>query len=193
MRTTVYPTLAAEVLHPVRRTALRNLLLAVAGTALLAFSARFQIPCWPVPLTMQTLVVLLIGMAFGWKLGGATLMLYLAEGAMGLPVFAGTPEKGVGLAYMAGPTGGYLAGFVLAAMVVGWLAERGWDRSPLRTAGAMFLGTAIIYACGLSWLGGLVGWDKPVLQLGFFPFIPGDILKVAIAMLVLPAVWKRLK
>jgi biotin transporter BioY len=108
---------------------LRNLLLAVAGSLLLWAAAKVQVPFYPVPITMTTFAVLAIGMAYGWRLGAATVLLYLAEGAMGLPVFAGTPEKGIGLAYMAGPTGGYLLGYVLAAAACGWLAERGWDRT----------------------------------------------------------------
>ena len=97
----------------------RNILLAVAGSIALWISAKIQIPFYPVPVSMQTLVVLMIGMAFGWRLGAATVILYLAEGVAGLPVFAGTPEKGIGLAYMVGPTGGYLVGFVIAAAAVG--------------------------------------------------------------------------
>ena len=115
----------------------RNMVLAVAGSVLLAISSKISIPFYPVPMTMQTLVVLVLGMAFGWKLGGATMVLYLAEGAVGLPVFSGTPEKGVGLAYMMAGTGGYLVGFVFAAMMCGYLAERGWDRNAFTTALAM--------------------------------------------------------
>ncbi len=125
---TLYPTLAGTLWPAGKAHALlRGLVLAVAGTALLTVSAKIQIPFYPVPMTMQTFVVLALGMAYGWRLGGATLLLYLAEGATGLPVFAGTPEKGIGLAYMLGGTGGYLAGFVLAAArFVGWsrLARR---------------------------------------------------------------------
>jgi len=106
---------------------------------------------------MQTLVVLMIGMTFGWKLGGATVALYLAEGLAGLPVFAGAPEKGIGFAYMVGPTGGYLLGFIIAAAVVGWLAERGFDRNVILTAVAMLVGSIIIYIPGVLWLGSIVG------------------------------------
>jgi biotin transport system substrate-specific component len=117
-----------ETTWPTATPAARNAFLAVAGTILLAISAKVHIPFWPVPLTMQTFVVLVLGMAFGWKLGAATMLLYLAQGAIGLPVFSGTPERGIGLAYMAGPTGGYLAGFVVGAALCGWLAGKGWDR-----------------------------------------------------------------
>ncbi len=191
--TTLYPTLAGT-LWPAGKinTLLRGVVLAVAGTALLTVSAKIQIPFYPVPMTLQTFVVLALGMAYGWRLGGATLLLYLAEGAAGLPVFAGTPEKGIGLAYMLGGTGGYLAGFVLAAAVCGWLAERGWDRNAARTAAAMLIGNAIIYVPGLLWLGGLYGWDKPILEWGLTPFLFGDLAKLALATAVLPLAWKWL-
>ena len=169
---------------------IRNALLAVAGTIVLWISAKVQVPFYPVPMTMQTFVVLVIGMAYGWRLGAATLGLYLVEGAFGLPVLANTPERGIGLAYMVGPTGGYLAGFVFAAGIVGWLAERGWDRNVLTTLAAMTLGTAIIFAFGLVWLGTVIGWDKPVLTLGLTPFLPGAAFKIALAALTLPLAWR---
>ena len=170
--------------------ALRAAILAIAGTGLLWLSAKIQVPFWPVPMTMQTLVVLVLGMAYGWRLAGATLLLYLAEGAFGLPVFAGTPEKGIGLAYMLGGTGGYLIGFVLAAVVCGWLAERGWDRRVATTALAMLIGNVLIYVPGLLWLGALYGWDKPILEWGLTPFVLGDLTKLALAALALPLAWK---
>ena len=172
---------------------LRLAILALAGTALLFLSAKINLPMYPVPMTMQTFAVLAIGMAYGWRLGGATLLLYLAEGAVGLPVFAGTPEKGVGLAYMLGGTGGYLVGFVLAAVLVGWLAERGWDRNPATTALAMLLGNIIIYVPGLIWLGSLFGWDKPILEWGLTPFLVGDGVKLLLAAAVLPLAWKAVR
>jgi len=135
---------------------MRNAILAIAGTIALWISAKIQIPFYPVPLNMGTLVVLLIGAAYGWRLGLVTVALYLAEGAAGLPVFAGTPEKGIGLAYMLGGTGGYLVGFLLAVGAVGWLAERGFDRNFFTTALAMLLGNVLIYAPGLLWAGRLV-------------------------------------
>lgn len=189
--TTAFPTLATT-LWPEEsgRSAWRVLTLALAGAALLTVSAKVQIPFYPVPMTMQTFVVLVIGMAYGSRLGPATVLLYLAGGAAGLPVFAGTPEKGIGLAYMIGPTGGYLAGFVLAAALCGWLAERGWDRRPLTTALAMLAGTLTIYVPGLVWLATVIGWDKPVLQLGLAPFLLGDLGKVLLATAVLPVAWR---
>lgn len=111
---------------------------------------------------------------------------------MGLPVFAGTPEKGIGLAYMLGPTGGYLIGFVLAATACGFLAEQGWDRSFGRVVAAMVIGNAIIYTCGVLWLGTVIGWDKPVLQYGLIPFIPGDLAKIVLAAVSLPVLWRAL-
>jgi len=168
----------------------KALLLVLTGSLALWLSAKIQVPFYPVPITMQTFVVLVVGMAFGWRLGAATVLLYLAEGALGLPVFAGTPERGIGLAYMAGPTGGYLLGFVLGAAAVGWLAQMGWDRHFATTLAAMVLGTAIIFLPGLIWLGTVIGWDKPVLDLGLWPFLPGAAFKIALAALVLPAVWR---
>jgi biotin transport system substrate-specific component len=172
---------------------LRSIILAVIGSALLWLSAKIQVPFWPVPMTMQTFVVLTLGMAYGWRLGAATVILYLVEGAAGLPVFAGTPEKGIGLAYMLGGTGGYLVGFVLAAAVCGYLAERGWDRRVVTTALAMLIGNALIYIPGLVWLGSLFGWDKPIVEWGLTPFILGDLVKLALAAAILPLVWKTLR
>lgn len=171
---------------------LRGVVLALVGSALLAISAKIQVPFWPVPQTMQTLVVLMIGMAFGSRLGLATVMLYLAEGAAGLPVFAGTPEKGIGLAYMMGPTGGYLFGFALAAALVGWLAERGWDRGIVTTAAAMAIGNVVIYLPGVAWLSAAIGFEKAVLY-GMQPFLLGDAAKLVLAALAMPAAWKLLK
>ncbi|WP_282606152.1 biotin transporter BioY [Pelagibius sp. Alg239-R121] len=190
--TVSHPTLV-DTLWDRDKAAVRNIVLAVFGSAALWISAKIQVPFFPVPMTMQTLVVLAIGMAYGWRLGAATILLYLAEGAAGLPVFAGTPEKGIGLAYMVGPTGGYLAGFLVAAVAVGWLAERGWDRSILKTAAAMFIGNALIYLLGLLWLGTIVGWDKPVLDWGLLPFLPGDAAKLLLAAIAMPLAWRLVK
>ncbi|MCY4054075.1 MAG: biotin transporter BioY [Hyphomicrobiales bacterium] len=178
-----------NTLIPASKTSI-NLLYVIAGTLLLAISAKIQIPFFPVPLTMQTFVVLLIGFAFGWRLGGLTVLAYLAEGAAGLPVFAGTPEKGIGIAYMAGPTGGYLLGFLAAAVVTGFLAEKRWDRTWLGAAAAALIGLTVIYAFGLLWLGTVAGWDKPVLEWGLLPFLPGEALKLFLLGAVLPLAWK---
>lgn len=172
---------------------LRQMSFALGGSLALWLSAKAQIPFYPVPLTMQTFVVLAIGVVAGWRLGAATVALYLVEGALGLPVFAGTPEKGIGLAYMLGPTGGYLIGYLLAAAACGWLAERGWSRGTVTTALAMIAGNALIYAFGLLWLGTLLGWDKPILAWGLTPFLPGDLLKIALGAVLFPAAWRFLK
>ena len=108
---------------------------------------------------------------------------------LGLPVFAGSPEKGIGLAYMMGGTGGYLLGFLAAAVTCGWLGEKGWDRNVFKTAAAMFIGNALIYIPGILWLGLLFGWDKPIIEWGLTPFILGDITKIALATAVLPLAW----
>jgi len=186
-----YPTLVNTVWKDA--SLLRNILLAIGGSILLTASAKFKVPMYPVPVSMQTFVVLILGMVYGWKLGGATVFLYLLQGAMHLPVFAGTPEKGLGLAYMTGPTGGYLAGFLFAAMLVGWLAQRGWDRNIVTIFLGMVLGNAVIYAFGLYWLGTVLGWDKPIVEYGLIPFIWGDLLKIILAMLVIPAAWKMIR
>jgi biotin transport system substrate-specific component len=185
----LHPTLASKLSGDQAPVA-RGIALAIGGSLALWISAKVQVPFYPVPITMQTFVVLAMGMALGWRLAAATVALYLAQGALGLPVFAGTPERGIGLAYMAGPTGGYLLGYLPAAALCGWLAERGWDRRVGTTVLAMLAGNAVIYALGLLWLGTVVGWGKPVLQLGLVPFIPGDILKLALAALTLPLAWK---
>jgi biotin transport system substrate-specific component len=184
-----FPTLA-DTLWSGGNTLVRNTVLAIAGSIALWISAKIQVPFYPVPMTMQTFVVLVVGMAYGWPLAGATLLLYLVEGAAGLPVFAGTPERGIGLAYMIGPTGGYLIGFLAAAVAVGWLAERGWDRSSGRTLAAMLVGMAIIYVFGLAWLGSVIGWDKPVLSFGLTPFLPAEVFKVVLAVVILPLAWR---
>lgn len=170
-------------------TIIRNVLLAVFGVAILTLSAKIKVPMYPVPVTLQPMVVLGIGAAFGFRLGVATLLLYVAEGALGIPVFAGTPEKGVGIAYLMGPTGGYIFGFVLAAGAVGWLAERGWDRNILKMMIACLIGLALMYIPGLLQLGAIVGFDKPVLEWGFYPFILADLVKLAIVAIGFPAVW----
>ena len=164
-------------------------LVAIAGSILLTLSAKIAIPFFPVPLTMTTFVVIGLGLALGPRLGTAAVALYLVQGAFGLPVFAGTPEKGLGFAYIMGPTGGYLLGYLLAAFVAGTLAERGMDRSPLNALLSALIASAIIYVPGLFWLGALFGWDQPILAWGLTPFILGDATKAALAAIVFPATW----
>jgi len=158
-----------------------NAALVVAGSLVLWASAKIQVPFYPVPMTLQTLAIMAIAASFGMRLGIAAVLLYLAEGAFGLPVFAGTPEKGIGLAYMIGPTGGYLVGFVLAVGLVGWLAGRGFDGNVFKLFGVMLAGDVVIFALGIFWLGTVLGWDKPILDWGLYPFILGDVTKIALA------------
>ena len=165
----------------------------VVGSSLLLWaSAKINVPLLPVKMTMQLFVVLALALALGAQLAGAAVLLYLVEGALGLPVFTGTPEKGLSFAYMAGPTGGYLAGFLLAAVATGWLADRGFSRHPILAILAAFAGAVLIYVPGLLWLGTLVGWDKPVLAWGLYPFLLPDAIKVVLAGLVVSGTWTLL-
>lgn len=172
---------------------LRNIVIVVVGSLLLTLSAKIAIPFYPVPQTMQTFVVIGLGLALGPRLGLAAVAFYLAQGALGLPVFAGTPEKGIGWAYMMGPTGGYLLGFLIAAYVVGVLAERGWDRNVFSAFAVALTGTAILFVPGLLWLGVLFGWSQSILESGLYPFIVGGLAKSALAAAVFPAAWRFLK
>ncbi|RWB06315.1 biotin transporter BioY [Mesorhizobium sp.] len=169
-----------------------QLLLAIVGTLLLTLSAKTRVLLGPVDISMQTLAVFLISAAFGMRLGVATLLLYMAEGAIGLPVFQGTPEKGIGIAYMLGSTGGYLAGFVVMAAIVGWAADRGWDRHPVKLFNAMLVAEIIMMAMGFAWLALLIGPEKS-WQFGVVPFIVGDLIKVGLAASLVPAVWSLLR
>lgn len=168
-----------------------QIFLAVLGTLLLTLSAKTKVMLGPVDMSLQTLVVLLIAAGFGMRLGVATLLLYMAEGAMGFPVFQSTPERGLGVAYMLGSTGGYLAGFVVMAAIVGWAADRGFDRSPIKLFGVMLAADAIMLAMGFAWLATLIGAEKAWLG-GVVPFIVPDLIKVALAAALVPAVWSLL-
>lgn len=159
-----------------------QVLLVLAGTALLALAAKITVPFWPVPMTLQTLAVFLISAAYGRNLAVATLLVYLVQGAVGMPVFA----TGAGLAYMAGPTGGYLAGFVVAAAIVGHAADKGLDRKLFVMFGAMMLGEVAILALGAAWLAVLMGAEK-ALAFGVGPFIVTDVVKIALAAVTLRA------
>ena len=164
--------------------------LVVAGIAVLAIAAKIKIPMWPVPITMGTFAVLSIGAAYGARLGLATILGYMLIGALGFDVFAGSSAEKFGLEYIMGGTGGYLVGYVLATLLLGTLARKGWDRSAPKMAGAMLLGNALIYIPGLIWLGMLYGWDKPILAWGLIPFLVGDVVKLALAAALFPAIWK---
>lgn len=180
----------ADVFRPAARSAARmydwGLVLGASLAVALCSQVEIHLPGNPVPITGQTFAVLLTGALLGSRRGGLALLAYLAQGAAGLPVFAGGAG---GTAHLLGPTGGYLLGFVAAAALVGWLAERGWDRTPWLTAAAMILGNLVIYAFGVTRLSVFVGAPQAV-PLGLVPFIPGDLIKVGLAAGLLPAGWK---
>ena len=157
---------------------IKNLFIAIIGTIFLAISAKIKIPFYPVPMTMQTLVVLLIGIAFGWKLGIATIVLYLMEGIMGLPVFSGTPEKGIGLTYFFGPTFGYLIGFLVTVFLAG---KFNYNNNLIQNFLKLTFATSFIYILGMLWLGGLIGWNKPIFKLGAQPFLLAELFKILLA------------
>lgn len=185
---TQHPTLIGTLWPARANAAARWVLLIIVGSLFVAASAQIQVPMWPVPMTMQTFAVLLVGAAYGSRLGAVTMLAYLAEGAAGFPVFAGFSG---GIAVLQGPTAGYIIGFILAAGATGWLAERRWDRNVVTTALSMFIGNILIYVPGLIVLAGFVGADK-VFEYGLTPFIAGDALKLALAAVLLPAAWRIL-
>ena len=151
--------------------------IALIGSIALAISSKIKIPFYPVPMTMQTLVVLIIGITFGWKLGLASISLYLFEGAIGLPVFSGTPEKGIGLIYFTGPTMGYLIGFLVTVYFAGKFS---YNYNFLETFFKLLFATSFIYLLGMMWLGDLIGWDKPIFKLGAQPFLLAELFKILI-------------
>jgi biotin transport system substrate-specific component len=157
---------------------IKYVFIALMGSILLAVSSKIKIPFYPVPMTMQTLVVLMIGIGFGWKLGLATISLYLFEGIIGLPVFSGSPEKGVGLIYFTGPTMGYLLGFLVTVYISGKFI---YDNNLVKNFFKLLLATSFIYILGMAWLGSLIGWEKPIFQLGAQPFLLAELLKILIA------------
>ena len=167
---------------------IRAVLLVIGGTLLLTISAKIQVPMWPVQMSMQSLAVMVIGLTYGWRLGGTTILSYLAAGFAGLPVFGGVVA---GPAYFLGPTGGYLIGFVFMAAIIGWLMERGWDRRISTTVLALLIGTVAMYIPGLLWLGIVfMPGVMETLVAGLFPFLTGAALKIALATAVLPLGWK---
>ena len=181
---------------------IKSLFVIFLGSIILTISAKIKVPFYPVPMTMQTFVVVLIGVTLGWKLGLATVFAYLFEGAIGIPVFAGTPEKGLGVAYLMGPTGGYLFGFLVATYVAGsfkydncfdsqkfklakenlpfFLALRSAITLPYKNIIKLIFSVSFIYIFGLLWLGFLIGWDKPIFQLGAYPFLLAELFKMLI-------------
>ncbi len=170
----------------------KRAVLVVLGIAILTVAAKikFPIPPSPVPVTMGTFAVLTIGAAYGPRLGFATILGYMLIGALGFDIFAGSSAEANGIEYMMGGTGGYLVGYVLATLALGFAARKGWDRSVMWMAIAMLIGTVLIYVPGIAWLAHLYTWEKPILEWGLTPFLIGDAMKLALAALLLPAVWK---
>ena len=160
---------------------IKYLLTIFLGSLLLTISAKIKIPFYPVPMTMQTFVVVLMGVTFGWKIGVATISLYLLEGIIGFPVFAGTPEKGLGLVYFMGPTMGYLIGFLFAAFLAGYLDLK---TNIFLIFLKLILSVSIIYILGILWLGYLIGWDKPLLELGLMPFLLAELFKISLLTII---------
>ena len=166
---------------------LKYLFIAFLGSIILAISSKIRIPFYPVPMTMQTLVVIIIGIAFGWKLGLATVSLYLFEGVIGLPVFSGTPEKGIGLIYFTGPTMGYLIGFLVAVFIAGKFK---YNKNLFFNFFKLTFAVSFIYLLGIAWLGNLIGWDKPIFKLGVQPFLLAELFKISIATLMVNQIIK---
>ena len=163
------------------------ILVAILGTLLLTISAKIKIPFYPIPMTMQTFVVLFLGITLGPKIGLLTISLYLFEGIIGLPVFAGTPEKGIGLVYFTGPTMGYLIGFLIAVYFAGLFK---YDKGPINTFLKLIFSVSVIYILGLIWLGTLIGWDKPIFKLGAEPFLLAELFKVLLLLILIPKLKK---
>ena len=168
----------------------KQAVLVLVGIAALAIFAKIKVPMYPVPITMGTFAVLTVGAAYGPRLGMATIIGYMLVGALGFDVFAGSSAEASGLTYMMGGTGGYLVGYILATLALGMAARAGWDRSVGKMALAMLIGNALIYIPGLIWLGQLYGWDQPILAWGLTPFLIGDALKLALAAVLVPGLWK---
>ena len=165
-------------------------LLAIVGSILITISAKIKIPFYPVPMTMQTFVILLIGITCGYKIGLATVMLYLFEGIIGLPVFANSPEKGIGIAYFIGPTMGYLVGFLIAVYFAGLFK---YDKGLINTFLKLIFSVSFIYIFGLIWLGTLIGWDKPIFKLGAQPFLLAELFKMLLLLFLTPTLLKTKK
>lgn len=162
----------------------------VAGSLLMTLAAKVQVPFYPVPMSMQTFVAIGLGIALGPARGSAAVVFYLMQGAVGFPVFAGTPQHGIGIAYLAGPTGGYLVGLALVSCVAGLFARIGWDRNPVSAVIAALIAGFTVYLPGLAWLGLFTGYDAALLVAGLYPFVLSDIAKALLAALVFPAIWR---
>ena len=160
----------------------KNTLIVIIGTILLAVSSKIKIPFYPVPMTMQTFVVLFIGISLGWKLGVATITLYLFEGLIGLPVFAGSPEKGIGIIYFTGPTMGYLIGFLITVSIAGSFR---YNKNIIVNFVKLTSATSFIYLLGLHWLGILIGWENPIFKIGAQPFLLAELFKILLITLLI--------
>jgi len=169
---------------------IKYILIIFLGSILLTISSKIKIPFYPVPMTMQTFVVLFLGMSFGYKIGLATVSLYLIEGIIGLPVFSNSPEKGVGLVYFTGPTMGYLIGFLIATFLAGYFKFEG---NLLNSFIKLLISVSTIYILGVFWLGSLIGWDKPIIQLGVTPFLLAEMFKIVILTLLAKNILKLRK
>tara|TARA_B100000676_G_C17749617_1_gene665753 strand:+ start:196 stop:747 length:552 start_codon:yes stop_codon:yes gene_type:complete len=169
---------------------IKLLLIVFFGSLILAISAKIKIPFYPVPMTMQTFVVLFLGISFGYKIGLATISLYLLEGIFGLPVFSNSPERGVGLAYFTGPTMGYLIGFLSACFLASFIRI---EDNYLKIFIKLILSVSTIYILGVLWLGTLIGWDKPIIELGVLPFILAEFFKIALLTLLAKKILKLRK
>ena len=168
----------------------KSLLIIILGSIILTISAKIKIPFYPVPMTMQTFVVLLLGLSFGYRIGLLTICLYLLEGIIGLPVFSNSPEKGVGLVYFTGPTMGYLIGFLSACYLASFVKI---NDNFLIILLKLILATSTIYVLGLLWLGTLIGWDKPIFELGVKPFLLAEIFKIILLTLLTKKIFKLRK
>ena len=166
---------------------IKSLLVIFLGSVLLAISAKIKIPFYPVPMTMQTFVVLFLGISFGYKIALATVSLYLIEGILGLPVFSNSPERGVGLAYFTGPTMGYLIGFLTACFLASYIKV---SDNYLIIITKLILSVSSIYILGILWLGTLIGWDKPIFELGVTPFLLAEIFKISLLTILTKKILK---
>ena len=165
-------------------------LITIVGSIIIAISAKIKIPFYPVPMTMQTFVILLIGITLGYRIGLATVALYLFEGIIGMPVFASSPEKGIGIAYFVGPTMGYLIGFLVAVYFAGLFK---YDKGKINTFLKLIFSVSFIYILGLIWLGTLIGWDKPVFKFGAEPFLLAELFKILLLLFLTPTLLKAKK
>ena len=165
-----------------------SILLVLFGTILLAISAKIQLPFWPVPMTMQTFVIFLIGMTYSVRLSFITVSIYLFEGALGLPVFA----SGGGIAYLVGPTSGYLYGMLISSVVISYLANLGFSKTYFKTSISLLIGSFIIFLFGILYLGSIIGYEKAIIA-GLLPFIPSELFKIALAVSLIPTIQKIIK